>query len=643
MELLKKYYSWIITVITFIVYLFTLAPSVVQIDSGELAAVQSTLGIAHPTGYPLFTMLGYLFVQLPLPFSNIFMSNLLSAIFCSAGIFIFTKSLHLILTNSFVAITTETEKLVKGKSKKKHGREKLTELVPLTDLVIYSGIFAGSLILAFSKTFWFQSTSVEVYSLHILLINLIIYFVLKAFVNENEGIKKWLIVAAVLALGFSNHMTTLLVIPGLAYIYFMKESFSKDAVIRIGYMLLLFFPLLIIIYSYLPIRAAMAPALNWGNPVDYEHFMRHFMGKQYQVWLFSSFDAAGKQFNYFVTNYASEFSYAGLLLILPGIFYSFKLNKHIARFLLVTFLFTVLYSINYDINDIDSYFLLAYIVSGVWATFGIAFILTRLKNIKREFILAGLAVVILLNAGINFTKSDQSDVYIYEDYTKAVMNSVEDDAIIIGYQWDYWLSASYYYQNVEGVKPNITVIDKELLRRSWYYDQLKNASPNLFDGVENNVYAFLDALVPFERGGKYNSQKLETNYQAIMTGLVQNQIATRPIYLGPELVQNEFRNRQFVLPQGYKIVPHQLMFKVVPDTNTYFEAGIPEFSIRYPEEDNFYTGSIKRIVKEALLQRAIYEKYNNKPEKSELYINKYKTDFPDAPISAKVKQILNLK
>ena len=49
-----------------IVYGFTLAPSVVHIDSGELAAVQSTLGIAHPTGYPLFTILGYLFLRIPL-------------------------------------------------------------------------------------------------------------------------------------------------------------------------------------------------------------------------------------------------------------------------------------------------------------------------------------------------------------------------------------------------------------------------------------------------------------------------------------------------------------------------------------------------------------------------------------------------
>ena len=52
--------------ISFIVYLQTMAPSVPNIDGGELATVCATLGIAHPTGYPLFTLIGYLFAHLPI-------------------------------------------------------------------------------------------------------------------------------------------------------------------------------------------------------------------------------------------------------------------------------------------------------------------------------------------------------------------------------------------------------------------------------------------------------------------------------------------------------------------------------------------------------------------------------------------------
>lgn len=86
MKYLKNYFYVFTGLIIFIFYLTSIAPSVVQIDSGELAAVQCTLGIAHPTGYPLFTILGYLFSLIPLPFSKIFQLNILSAIYTAANV-----------------------------------------------------------------------------------------------------------------------------------------------------------------------------------------------------------------------------------------------------------------------------------------------------------------------------------------------------------------------------------------------------------------------------------------------------------------------------------------------------------------------------------------------------------------------------
>ncbi|MGB5138628.1 MAG: DUF2723 domain-containing protein, partial [Candidatus Zixiibacteriota bacterium] len=51
---------------TLILYLVTAYPTVAYIDSGELAVANWTLGIAHPTGYPLYTLIGRLFSLLPL-------------------------------------------------------------------------------------------------------------------------------------------------------------------------------------------------------------------------------------------------------------------------------------------------------------------------------------------------------------------------------------------------------------------------------------------------------------------------------------------------------------------------------------------------------------------------------------------------
>ena len=204
----------------------TIAPSVIQIDTGELATVQTTLGIAHPTGYPLFTILGYIFSLLPLPFSKIFQLNLLAAIYCAIAVSIFTYTSKLILDNlsSFQFIKT-----VKVKSKKKKGSDKtqtqtINPVFELSETIkIIAAVFSG-LFLALSRTFWFQSTSVEVYSLHLLLITLIILSLIKAFLladNTKSISKYWIIFAITLALGFTNHMTTLLIIPVFIFVFFV--------------------------------------------------------------------------------------------------------------------------------------------------------------------------------------------------------------------------------------------------------------------------------------------------------------------------------------------------------------------------------------------------------------------------------------
>jgi len=182
----KRYYYLLTAFFVFVVYLFTMAPSVVQIDSGELAAVQIKLGIAHPTGYPLFTIIGFLFSLLPLPFTKIFQMNLLAAIYCSASVGVFVYTVKLVLDNLGLFNRKEnvkkdkTKKLRKKKMSKKKTSTANDNVIP--DGVKYLSAVFGGLILAFSKTFWFQSTSVEVYSLHLLLITLIILFLVKAFI-----------------------------------------------------------------------------------------------------------------------------------------------------------------------------------------------------------------------------------------------------------------------------------------------------------------------------------------------------------------------------------------------------------------------------------------------------------------------------
>jgi len=651
LKFLRKYYAVLTGLFVFLVYLTTLAPSVVEIDAGELATVQTTLGIAHPTGYPLFTMLGHLFSLIPFGFSKIYQLNLLTAVWCSLGIMIFVYTSKVILDNIDVFKTKKEvirPKKEKGKKQKKETFAKPakenTEIIP-DDKKILAVVFGG-LILAFDKTYWMQGTSVEVYSLQLFLFNLIILFLIKAYAAKDslDGIKffnPWLIFAFTLALGFSNHMTTLFILPGVAYLFFNKYGFNKKSFIRIIIMLALFIPVLVLMYSYLPIRASQNPLMNWGNPTTLAKIFRHVSGEQYQVWLFSSFDSAQKQFSYFISNISSEF-WVSLFIAGVGIVTSFFTARKIFVFLTITFLFTIGYSINYNIHDIDSYFLLSYVSLGFFSVFGTFQLLSYLKKIKGHPYLTPsllIAVFIIVEAYFNYGTVNQSGVYTFEDYTKAVLGSVDRHPVVFTYEWDYLVSPSCYFQLVENYRRDVTVVDKELLRRSWYYHQLNTVHPALLSGMKDDVNDFLQAVAPFESNGKFDPNLLEYVYRKLMTDLVATNIGKRSFYVAPELFENEMQRGEFTLPEGYTLVPDLLLFKVVKG-NSYVPAADPNFKIRFPAEGTAYTNNIQNFVGSMLARRALYEMQFDRLDRAKIYIQKIKRDLQGYILPQGLAQVL---
>ena len=54
---------WGATAISFLVYFFTLGPSVGLEDSGELATAADHLGVPHPPGYPFWTLCCWIFCR----------------------------------------------------------------------------------------------------------------------------------------------------------------------------------------------------------------------------------------------------------------------------------------------------------------------------------------------------------------------------------------------------------------------------------------------------------------------------------------------------------------------------------------------------------------------------------------------------
>lgn len=641
-DLLKKYFFVLVALTAFAGYWITIAPGVIQIDAGELAAVQATLGIAHPTGYPLFTILGYIFLQFPLFSSKIFQSNFLSAIYCAWGVYLLTRSIYTLLSYTYNSGHYQSRQNKINTQKNRSSSQKA--IFRLNEFVILIITGTAGLSIAFSKTFWFQSTSVEVYSLHILLLSFIIrQSVTILTINEKVKPGKWLFLAFFTALGFTNHMTTILIIPAIGYLFFSKEGFNKQSIALIIKMLLVFIPVVIVAYLYLPVRASMNPMINWGDPDNFERILRHISGKQYQVWIFSSFASAKKQFLYFIENLPSEYFFIFLILAVLGIVELIRQSRKIFYFTLLCFLLTVLYSINYDINDIDAYFLLAYISLGVFISFGFAALLRVFPkiNFQSNWLLIFAVLVLGVQISRSFDKVDQSGTFVFEDYTKELMQSVEENSIIFSYQWDYFISASYYFQYGENLCEDVTIIDKELLRRSWYYNQLITSSPKLFDEFQPDVDAFLKALELFENGEDYNPQILEEYYQKIMTKLISTNIEKKNYFIGPELYENEIRRNEFRLPEGYKIIPHLLLFKVVGADADYVPAPDPNFEIRFPKSTNKYSDVIKKFITNMMLYRSAYEMQFNKPDRAKLYISKIKSISPGYQIPAQFRSLLD--
>jgi hypothetical protein len=531
-----------------LVYIRTLAPSTAFIDAGELSAVTWSLGIAHPSGYPLFTLLGWCFAHLPLPVAPVVRVNLMAALFCAAGVFVFFQVVAIFARRCAGDYSQRSEPLVLAASA------------------------GASLLLAFSETYWSQAVSVEVYSLHVLLLGCILLAFLNANVSRDASSsaepvgtlfpsdRRWAVFAFTVGLGFTNHLTTMLLAPALVTLYFVEQRWNARSWRRIGAMVLPFL-LGLSVYAYLPLRASQQPELNWGDPVTLERFLNHVSGKQFRVWIFSSTEVAGRQIRYFLQSLPLEHAYVGLALAVVGVIVLWRRARRLAILTIVLFFSCVLYAINYDIYDIDSYFLLAYVTVALWAGCALVWVGSRARD-RWKWGTSQAAVLLvalgLVGLPVHFNAVDESKNTLVEDYTKNMFASLQPAAIVLSFQWDYWVSSSYYRQIVLGERPDLVVIDKELLRRSWYLTQLERRYPWLMERSRAELEGYRVELAKFEHDLPYEPAVIQARYVSLISSFISRNIASRPVYVTSE-IQPEFT-------RGFQRAPEGLAQRLYADT-----------------------------------------------------------------------------
>ncbi|HEX2788018.1 MAG TPA: DUF2723 domain-containing protein [Ignavibacteria bacterium] len=598
----KLYFQIASFIIPLIVYIYTLAPTVSFIDSGELATVCIKLGVAHPTGYPLFTILGNVFSKMPIG-EEIYRLNLMCAVISSLACVMFFNLLAYLFTSKNILENC----LPKSVSDKKN---------------IYVISLISTLTLAFSITFWSSSNAIEVYALHIFFLVTIIYIFLKACFEGNA--KYWLLFGFVLGLSFTNHLTTIFLSIGTLYLFFSINGFNQAAFKKILW-IAVFFIIGLTVYIYLPVRADNG-VLSWGNPHDWENFYRHVSGKQFSVWMFSSSENAAKQFGYFTNSFPKEFGYVFLILAISGVIRLFQANRKVFYYTFLLFIFTVLYAINYDIYDIDSYFLLAYIVSGIWIAFGLLFLYEKL-DFFRKFVYIGLVIPLILIYQ-NYSQANENDNFYVQDYTMNVFASAAPNAIIFSTQWDFWVSASFYYQYVENIRPDIIVIDKELLRRGWYLNHIEKNYSEVYNNSRAEFEAYKTELTKFERfTDRYTKPSTEADRQDLMKiqnaflKLLQSLPAknqTRPFYTTFEIEQSAAQER---FGADMKRIPQGLLVRYTTETgfDNYTE---PDFKFEATKQEGYHYEFLMTAYFNAYLNRANYLMNFGKYDEAEALINK---------------------
>ena len=528
----------------------------------------------------------------------------------------------LVFYNMMYFILTE---LNLNKEQEKSTRFFTDEKNPLTAIIIS---FSGAMVLAFSSTFWNTSNSLEVYSLHVLLVVTVMFLFLKAgnsYVKGDNDLKHWLIFAFVLGLSFTNHLSTIFLSVGFLYLYFAVNGFSKMSFRKIFYMIVPFV-LALSVYVYFFVRGDNT-VIAWGNPVTWDNFMRHVSGKQFSVWMFTSTGSASKQFSHFVNIYPKEFFYIPVIIAIFGIVETFIKQKRFFYFTLLLFVFNILYAINYDIHDIDTYFLLAFVVTSIWFALGLKFLFAKMK-------ISGLAAVSLsliipaFSIYGNYDENNLKNSHFVKEYTNNVFSSAREKSIIMSTQWDFWVSASFYQQYVHNIRPDVIVIDKELMRKSWYLKHLRDHYPELYLRSNTEFEAYAKELFKFEKFTEnYTKPKNETDKQNLMLiqttfmNLLNSIITKNPEYAFYTTSEIEEDKNERMM-KDYARIPEGLLFRYSPKMeydSTYTE---PEIVFTKTNETDYYHTFLMNAYYMMFLNRASFLMNFNKFEKAETLIKR---------------------
>ncbi|MEE9384316.1 MAG: DUF2723 domain-containing protein [Nannocystaceae bacterium] len=405
-------------------YLATMCQTVFWYDSAEYAAAAHTLGIPHPPGYPLYTLIGHLFTRL---FSDpAYALNLMSATFggvAVSGCYLLARRLGTGRTASAMA----------------------------------------AMLLAQNPVFWRNAVVAEVYTPALAALAAVWCLALLAI---ERGRASLLVAASLIAgLGLGLHLFLATTGLGLALLVWGHEPSGETGAMRqlwhrpsLARRLRLSASCLAAtcvgasIFVWIPIRASMGPAVNFEDPSTLERFMWMLSGGQYKHWFVS--EISGARMMGIVRIFIDYLSLPGLIAGATGIALLLRRRPLIAVALALGIIGNIWFFFDYRVHDVEVFFLPA----GLLTTAASAVTADAvLKRCTRRRWVGGLlvstsAVLILTRSRESFVRNDLASYTEPRDWAEQVCQRLPTDAIIVNYttfqEWKYDAVFRSYYQVV---------------------------------------------------------------------------------------------------------------------------------------------------------------------------------------------------
>lgn len=487
-------------VICISLYAATLQRTVPAGDSGELIAVAKTLGVAHPPGYPLYTLLGHLWITLVPIGSVAARMNLFSAV-CAAAAALLVGDTVRRLTRSTAA-----------------------------------GLVAVFL-LAFSAPLWKYAVVTEVFALNTLLAALLLWL----FVLWRESTRPATAfgIGLLCSLLLSHHHTLVLIALPVAA---ATALIGRRRVLGVGALgaAVGLAPLL-----YLPWAARRNPALDWGDPRSLDAFLRVLLRRDYGTFRLDP-EQAGHAADrshalLYMQSLPQGFTWLGVALVLAGAVALARRHRALGAVLAGFFVLQMLFFTRVGFPShplifrgvVERFYILPNVALALMAGLGAALVLERLRGSVRRAAATVLVVAAFAwPVALQYRAVDQRGNTLTEDLCRGVLASVPEGGVLFS-QGDLFHNGLAYLQLVKGERPDVTVVDQEKLTFAWHVRALRRRDPDLlparlgredrYDGSPESGnlawIAHLDGKRPVTLLGLKESS-YASRYEVVPTGFV---------------------------------------------------------------------------------------------------------------------------